>query len=60
VLYLGDDENDEDAFGLEGEVVAGRIGKKKRTKARYYLHSQTEIDQLLTWLKHLRETETAG
>ena len=60
VLYLGDDENDEDAFGLEGDVVAVRIGKKKQTKARYYLRSQVEIDQLLTCLKHLREMKTAG
>ena len=54
VLYLGDDENDEDAFALGGNIVPVRIGRKQRTHARYYLRTQTEIDDLLQLLVLLR------
>ncbi len=55
VIYLGDDENDEEAFAVGGNVVAVRIGRKQRTHARYYLRTQTEIDGLLALLAQLRE-----
>jgi trehalose 6-phosphate phosphatase len=54
VLYVGDDENDEDAFALEGNIVAVRIGRKLRSHARYYLRNQGEIDELLELLVRLR------
>ena len=57
VLYLGDDENDEDAFALAGNTVPVRIGRKQRTHARYYLRTQKEIDELLELLVQLREAE---
>jgi trehalose 6-phosphate phosphatase len=57
VLYLGDDENDEDAFALGGNIVPVRIGRKQRTHARYYLRTQTEIDDLLELLVKLREAK---
>jgi trehalose 6-phosphate phosphatase len=57
VLYLGDDENDEDAFALGGNIVPVRIGRKQRTHARYYLRTQKEIDDLLELLVRLREAE---
>lgn len=50
VLYVGDDENDEDAFGLDGKLVPVRIGRKRQSHARYYLRTQTEIDRLLELL----------
>jgi len=50
VLYVGDDENDEDAFALGGNVVPVRIGRKQRSHARYYLRTQAEIDKLLELL----------
>jgi trehalose 6-phosphate phosphatase len=55
VLYVGDDANDEDAFALSGNVVSVRIGQKLRSRARYYLRSQEEIDELLELLVRLRE-----
>jgi trehalose 6-phosphate phosphatase len=61
VLYVGDDENDEDAFALDGNVVPVRIGRKRRSHARYYLRSQAEIDTLLELLvlERSRLTESA-
>ena len=55
VLYVGDDENDEDAFALEGNIVPVRIGRKRGSHARYYLRTQAEIDKLLELLVQLRE-----
>jgi trehalose 6-phosphate phosphatase len=54
VLYVGDDENDEDAFALSGNVVPVRVGRKQRSNARYYLTKQAEIDELLHLLVQLR------
>lgn len=55
VLFVGDDENDEDAFALGGNVVPVRIGRKERSRARYYLRTQAEIDELLDLLVRLRK-----
>jgi trehalose 6-phosphate phosphatase len=55
VLYVGDDENDEDAFRIDGNLVAVRIGRKKHSHAAYYLHTQGEIDSLLDALARFRE-----
>jgi trehalose 6-phosphate phosphatase len=60
VLYVGDDGNDEDAFALEGNVVAVRIHRSLCSRAGYYLRSQMEIDELLDLLVRLRETVTSG
>jgi trehalose 6-phosphate phosphatase len=59
VLYVGDDENDEDAFALDGNVIAVRVGRKLRSRARYYLRTQAEIDELLELLVRLRESAAA-
>jgi trehalose 6-phosphate phosphatase len=55
VLFVGDDENDENAFALGGNVVPVRIGRKERSHARYYLRTQPEIDELLGLLVRLRK-----
>ncbi len=55
ILYVGDDENDEDAFALSGNIVPVRIGKKKRSHARFYLRRQGEIDDLIELLVMVRK-----
>jgi len=60
VLFVGDDENDEDAFALEGNIVPIRVGKKLHSHARYFLRSQAEIDKLLELLVTLRESVPAA
>jgi len=54
VLYVGDDENDEDAFAIDGNIVSVRIGRKRRSHAHYYLRAQPEIDKLLEKLVSMR------
>jgi len=54
VLYVGDDDNDEAAFALDGNVVPVRIGRRLHSHARYYLRKQMEIDKLLELLVLLR------
>jgi trehalose 6-phosphate phosphatase len=56
VLYVGDDENDEDAFALGGNIVSVRIRRKLRSRALYYLRTQAEIDDLLELLVRRRES----
>lgn len=55
VLYVGDDENDEDAFAIGGNIAPVRVGRKKDTNATYYLRDQPEVDRLLEWLVTARE-----
>jgi len=50
VLFVGDDENDEDAFAMDARIVSVRVGRKRDSSARYYLKSQAEIDKLLETL----------
>lgn len=50
VLYVGDDENDEDAFAAGVTTIAVRVGRKLGSHAAYYLRDQQEIDQLLRLL----------
>jgi trehalose 6-phosphate phosphatase len=45
-LYVGDDDTDEDAFAVRG-AVSVRVGPSKRSRARWYLRRQSEIDRLL-------------
>jgi len=59
VLYVGDDENDEDAFALAGNMVSVRVGRKQRSRARYYLRNQAEINKLLQVLVSLRAKDNA-
>jgi trehalose 6-phosphate phosphatase len=54
VLFVGDDENDEDAFALDGNIIPVRVGRKRYSHARYYLRTQAEIDTLLELLVRLR------
>ena len=60
VLYVGDDDNDEDAFALDGNVVGVRIGIRRRSHASFYLHDQSEIDELLHLMIQLRTPATAA
>lgn len=56
VLYVGDDENDEDAFALDGNLVPVRVGFNRLSNARFYLRTQAEVDKLLELLVRMRET----
>lgn len=56
ILYVGDDDNDEDAFGLEGDLVPVRVGRTSKSKARFYIPSQEQIDDLLRRMVDLRRT----
>ena len=55
-IYVGDDDTDEDAFAgaSTGAVLGIRIGSRHRSKARYYLKDQVEIDAFLRKLIKLR------
>ncbi len=47
VVYVGDDRSDEEAFQCEAVTVAIRIGLDPRSRARFALPEQTDVDELL-------------
>jgi len=56
VIYVGDDETDEDVFQLNrpGQLLSIRVGRKRGSTAPYYLRNQAEIDRLLETLVAVR------
>ncbi|MDX2252546.1 MAG: trehalose-phosphatase [Nitrospira sp.] len=63
LFFIGDDETDEDVFGLrEGLMMGVRIGRQPQSRAGYYLNHQTEIEDVIRVLVHRidRTTETKG
>jgi trehalose 6-phosphate phosphatase len=56
VIYVGDDETDEDAFraGRPDRLLSIRVGAKRGTRARHWVKSQAEVDTLLQLLLALR------
>lgn len=58
-LYIGDDDTDEDVFGLPENPVAVtvRVGKKKSSQARFFIERQTEINRLLRVLIQLHQQQ---
>jgi trehalose 6-phosphate phosphatase len=61
VIYVGDDETDEDAFGAAPpeRLMSVRIGAARTSRAHYYLETQSEIDALLRMLIRLRPSRMA-
>jgi len=56
-IYVGDDETDEDVFGLgqAGRLLTVRVGSKRASQASYYVKNQRVIDELLAVLLSLRQ-----
>jgi trehalose 6-phosphate phosphatase len=53
LFFVGDDETDEDVFGLtEGLIMGVRVGRRPESRARYYLKHQGEIEDVLRFLVH--------
>lgn len=49
-FYIGDDDTDEDVFGVpysSGQLMTVRVGRKKSSQAKYYLENQSDINRLL-------------
>ena len=55
-IYVGDDGTDEPAFSAKHpeRLLSIRIGNGQRTRARYHLENQREIDKLLEVLSEIR------
>jgi trehalose 6-phosphate phosphatase len=54
VIYLGDDQSDEEAFAALPQALTIRVDNPGPTSARYYLHDPREVMQFLEWLTGLR------
>lgn len=55
-IYVGDDGTDEPAFSAKHpeQLLSIRIGNGQRTRARYHLENQGDIDKLLEVLSKIR------
>jgi trehalose 6-phosphate phosphatase len=55
-IYVGDDDTDEEAFvaGRPDRLLGVRIGARARSRARYHLKRQEEIDDFLETLLEFR------
>jgi trehalose 6-phosphate phosphatase len=55
-IYIGDDRTDEDAFaaGHPDRLLPIRVGRKRGSRAWYWLESQTAVDAFLRALLRLR------
>jgi trehalose 6-phosphate phosphatase len=55
-IYVGDDDTDEDAFAAArpDRLLSVRIGSTRRSRARYRLKDQRQIDRFLRALLTLR------
>jgi trehalose 6-phosphate phosphatase len=55
-IYVGDDDNDEDAFALakEGPLLGIRVGRSRRSQAGYFLAAQADVDGLFAKLLGFR------
>lgn len=60
VLYVGDDDTDEDAFRSPAVTVAVRVGRTPLSSARWVLEEQREMDLLLGALVRARSRRTLG
>ncbi|MBX9658150.1 MAG: trehalose-phosphatase [Nitrospiraceae bacterium] len=53
LFFIGDDETDEDVFGLtEGLIMGVRVGYQTESQAQYYLKHQSEIEEVIRFLVH--------
>lgn len=62
-LYVGDDEADEDVFGLEATdwLLTIRVRPRRSSKAAFYVQDQKSVDLLLARLLQLRRASwTSG
>lgn len=56
-LYVGDDETDEDVFALpDARIVSVRVGRKRGSRAQFYLTDQGQVLRLLDYLVTLLST----
>ncbi|HTP13702.1 MAG TPA: trehalose-phosphatase [Bacteroidota bacterium] len=55
MVYCGDDDTDEDAFRLlPASAVTIRVGKTRKTKARYSVRSVSDVYRFLTVVESMR------
>jgi trehalose 6-phosphate phosphatase len=51
LFFVGDDETDEDVFGLEEGLIMGvRVGRQAGSRAQYYLKHQSEMEEVIRFL----------
>jgi trehalose 6-phosphate phosphatase len=53
LFFIGDDETDEDVFELsEGLAMGVRVGPHEKSRAKYFINHQGEVEDILRFLVH--------
>lgn len=53
LFFIGDEDTDEDVFELsEGLAMGVRVGPHEKSRARYFINHQGEIEDILRFLTH--------
>jgi trehalose 6-phosphate phosphatase len=53
LFFIGDDDTDEDVFELsEGLAMGVRVGRHEKSRARYFINHQGEVEEVLRFLAH--------
>ncbi|NJD21476.1 MAG: hypothetical protein FIA82_02225 [Melioribacter sp.] len=51
VIYIGDDNTDEDVFkALEKKAITIHVGKKRKSFAQYYVKNVLGVQKFLEWI----------
>ncbi len=51
ILYMGDDNTDEDVFKILGKnAITVRVGQKRKSCAHYYVKNISEVQKFLEWV----------
>ena len=59
LLYLGDDDTDEDVFKMWRGAITVCVGEQRETVARYFIHDPGDTHVFLDWLVRTIETQHA-
>jgi trehalose 6-phosphate phosphatase len=60
-IFVGDDETDEDVFALDqpGRLLTLRVGRKRSSRAAFFVDSQRDVDAVLEALLEVRSRRVA-
>jgi len=50
VIYIGDDETDENVFTSVKKAITIRVKKKKDSQAKFYVKSIPDVAKFLKWI----------
>ena len=57
LIYIGDDQTDEDVFRLNSHEITIRVGKLSVSQAQFYVKSVADVARFLQWISNILEVQ---